>query len=126
MILVDTSVWIDFFRAKRQVHSEMKAALSNRRVVAAECVFGELLQGARGVREREIVQGYWQNLPKREERGLWIEAGNLSARRSLYSKGVGLVDAFLLAFAEKYDLKIWTLDKKFFAVIDPPRRHVEP
>jgi len=85
-------------------------------------VFGELFQGAKGTRERTILREYWANLPKRDESGLWIEAGVRSAQRKWFAKGVGLIDAFLIAFAEKHSLKVWTLDKKLAAVLSADLR----
>jgi len=118
MILIDTSVWIEFFKTKDQFTHVIMQAMRQQRVVAAECVFGELLQGVKNPRERDVIFSYWQNLPKCDESGLWIEAGRLSMEKKLFSKGVGLIDAFLITFARRYRTKIWSLDKKLLSVLD--------
>lgn len=123
MILPDTSIWIEFFRLKPEVQPDLKREIDRQNAVAVECVFGELFQGAKGARERTILGEYWVNLPKRDESGLWIEAGLRSAREKWFAKGVGLIDAFLIVFAEKYSLKIWTLDKKLTAVLPADLRY---
>ncbi|OGQ05388.1 MAG: hypothetical protein A2W61_05870 [Deltaproteobacteria bacterium RIFCSPLOWO2_01_44_7] len=120
MILVDTSVWIEFFKAKIPIFPLLSAEIEHQNIFATECIFGELLQGAKDQRERHIIQSYWKNLPKREETGLWIEAGSVSSQEKYLSKGIGLIDAFLIAFTKKHRLKIWTLDKKLRAVLIAP------
>lgn len=119
MILVDTSIWIPFFRAETDIVRLLKGELDRQEIVAAECVFGELLQGAKARRERQIIAAYWQNLPKRDENGLWIEAGRLSSQERLFAKGVGLIDAFLIAYARQHRTTIWSLDRKLLAVLNP-------
>jgi hypothetical protein len=118
MIVVDTSVWVEFLKYRHAYFLPLSALLDQQQVVAVECVFGELLQGAKTSREQSIIVGYWNNLPKQSESGLWVQAGNFSAQNSLYAKGVGLIDAFLLCFIRTYNLQLWTLDKKLASVTD--------
>lgn len=119
MILVDTSVWVDFLKRKPFFFPTLQTLIETQSVVTAGCVFGELLQGAKNSREQNIILGYWENLPKREEEGIWIEAGLLSSTYKWFSQGVGLIDAFLICFARTYQLQIWTLDKKLLSVLKP-------
>jgi len=119
MILVDSSIWIDFLKRQPLIFPTVQTLLERQSIVAAGCVFGELLQGARNFRERDIIFEYWANLPKRDEDGLWVEAGLLSANHKWLSRGVGLIDAFLICFARTYRLQIWTLDKKLSSVLKP-------
>lgn len=118
MILIDTSVWIEFFKGQPSIFSTVTSLLESQSTIAAECVFGELLQGVKDARERALVLDYWGNLPKRDEAGIWIEAGLMSAENKWVSKGVGLIDAVLLCLARKNHVKIWTLDKKLLAVMN--------
>jgi len=119
MILVDTSIWIEFFKHHNPYFPTLQNLLEQQAVVAVECVFGELLQGAKNSREQTVILGYWENLPRNNEQGLWIEAGILSSDHHWFSKGVGLLDAFLICFAQTHNLQIWTLDKKLASVITP-------
>ena len=112
MILVDTSVWIEFLKKREPFHSQMKQYLERNEILAIECIFGELLQGAKNKREREIIDAYWRHLPKTDEQGLWIEAGRYSGEAGLPSKGVGLIDAVLLVASRRTGTQLWTLDKK--------------
>ena len=117
MILVDTSVWINFFKHHHPTVPTLQTLLEQQAVVALECVFGELLQGTKNSREQTVILEYWNNLPKKEESGLWIEAGRISSDHKWLSQGVGLLDAFLLCFARTHNLQIWTLDKKLQSVL---------
>lgn len=119
MILADTSVWIDFLRATAPTFAILTKELEHQNVVVVECVFGELLQGARDEEERKILEGYWHNLPKQDEKGVWLEAGTLAGKNKFHSRGVGLIDAFLIAFSRRYQSPIWSFDRKLNAVLGP-------
>jgi predicted nucleic acid-binding protein len=110
--IADTSVWVEFLRNREPAHARLKALLERGEVLGVECVFGELFSGARGGRENAVLESYWASLPKVEETGIWIEAGKLSASRHLHSRGVGLVDAAILAVAVRTGAEIWTLDRQ--------------
>lgn len=113
MILVDTSVWIDFLRQSDQdLVDIMRSYLKRNDVFAISAVFGELLQGAKNKREQKIIQEIWLNLPKVDEIELFIKAGELSNKYRLYDMGVGIVDCYIMAGALQNNLALWTLDKK--------------
>jgi len=113
MILVDTSVWISFLkRDNREIEFLLKRHLSKDRVYTVSAVFGELFQGTKNKREVSVLHTIWESLPKIEEEGLFIEAGILSNQHTLYAKGVGLIDSYILAACASQNLDLWTLDKK--------------
>jgi len=112
MIIADTSVWIEFLRSREPVYARLSELLERGMVLANEGVFGELLSGARGRLEAELIEAYWNSLPRIDEEGVWIEAGKLSADRGLRARGVGLVDSAILALAARSGAEIWTLDRR--------------
>ena len=113
MILADTSVWIEFLKGRnKEVGDRMLVQLKQRNVLAASPVFGELLQGVRNEREKNIVETYWNNLPKENEQDIFIYAGQLSYEYKLFSKGIGLIDCAILGLAIIGKHSLWTLDKK--------------
>lgn len=119
MIIVDTSVWIEYLKGRNEeITHALRPRLQNRKVVAISAVFGELLQGVKNKREREIIQDFWKSLPHVDETDLFIEAGYIANEYKLHSKGVGLIDGYILSAALRHDLPIWTLDKKLDRVID--------
>lgn len=112
MIIVDTSIWIEFFKANEPCYTKLKDLLDTNQVLAVECIFAELLQGARTERERNVIRNYWINLPKHVEANLLIDAGVLSSEKKWISKGIGLIDSVIIVIAKKTTSRIWTLDKK--------------
>ncbi|HTH57692.1 MAG TPA: PIN domain-containing protein [Cyclobacteriaceae bacterium] len=113
MILVDTSVWIEYFRqSNSSLSDKLELLIENNEVIALSCVFGELLQGIRNDSEEKTIVTFWQNLTKVDETNLFIEAGKLSAKYKLLTSGVGLIDSSILAAAIKHNLPLWTLDKR--------------
>lgn len=77
MILVDTSVWIEFFRVKEPFFSELKDLIESSEVVVHEVVFGELLQGCRSKTELSFILDYWDNLNTLTSEGSFLAAGKL-------------------------------------------------
>jgi predicted nucleic acid-binding protein len=124
MIILDTTVWIEFLKNNEDYYSPISALLENRKVLAVECIFGELLQGVKNSYEEEILLNYWKYLPKKKYEDIIIEAGNYSSKNKLLSKGVGLIDAIILMHGMKSGSKIWTLDKKFQSVIPEMLKYI--
>jgi predicted nucleic acid-binding protein len=124
MIILDTTVWIEYLKNKQGYYSVIAALLEKKEILAVECVFGELLQGVKNKREKEIILEYWKYLPKKKYRSVIIEAGNYSCERKLLDKGVGLIDAIILQYGIKSDSRIWTLDKKFQKIIPDELRYM--
>jgi predicted nucleic acid-binding protein len=118
MIIVDTSVWIEYLKGNEQYRNVLPKYLKEKHVVAISAVFGELLQGVKNKREHQIIMGFWESLPKVNEENLFIEAGKLSHEYKLYNAGVGLIDTYLLAAALNNDFAVWSLDKKLNKAID--------
>jgi predicted nucleic acid-binding protein len=116
--ILDTSVWIAFLRRQAGIFEQALRILEDREALAVECVFGELLQGARSERELEVIVSYWNHLPKASVPELWIEAGRYAGARNLASRGVGLIDAAIIICALQTRARIWTLDKKLLAVLE--------
>ncbi len=83
MIVLDTSIWIEFFKQNPSYHLVVKDLLERQKVLAIDCIFGELLQGARDKRERDLLIEYWINLPKSNTENIWIEAGKFSSEKKI-------------------------------------------
>lgn len=107
MILVDTSVWIDHLRAG---DAYLAALLTGSRVLMHPFVLGELACG--NLRNREQALALLKALPKASvasdgEVLFFIE------RHALMGRGIGYVDAHLLAAVTLSDMaRLWTRDKR--------------
>jgi predicted nucleic acid-binding protein len=117
MIILDTSIWIEHLKNNQEFFRKTSKLLENREILAVECIFGELLQGVKDEREREIIKNYWTYLPKEIYENIIIQAGEYSAKNKLLEFGVGLIDAIILMHSINSNSKIWTLDRKFLRII---------
>ncbi len=87
MILADTSIWITYFRNNdADLKDVFNAYLKKNDVYTVSAVFGELFQGAKNNRDREMIQGFWENVPKVKEDMLFITAGLNSNKYKLLTK----------------------------------------
>lgn len=111
MILVDSSIWIDHLRAGVPALVEL---LNAGRVLTHPFVVGELACG--NLKDRNDVLSLLQDLPASpvatdEEVLFFIE------RRGLMGKGIGYVDAHLLAAISAMGTgRLWTRDKHLDAL----------
>ncbi|EMM81240.1 PIN domain-containing protein [Leptospira interrogans] len=118
MILVDTSVWIEFFRGNEPYYSELKELIESSEVLVHEVVFGELLQGCKNKNEVSFILEYWKNLNTLTSDGSFLSAGKLSFESKHIDKGIGLIDSVLINEVRSNKLRLWTLDKKILNVLD--------
>ena len=105
MILVDTSVWIEHLRNK---NDRLKILLFEEQVVCHPFVIGELACAT--LQKRREILTMLKALPEahlleHEEVMSFLEA------RHLYGRGIGWVDAHLLASTLLTGCVIWTFDK---------------
>ncbi|OOV40222.1 pilus assembly protein [Leptospira kirschneri serovar Pomona] len=118
MILVDTSVWIEFFRGNEPYYSELKELIESSEVLVHEVIFGELLQGCKNKNEVSFILEYWKNLNTLTSDGSFLSAGKLSFESKHIDKGIGLIDSVLINEVRSNKLRLWTLDKKILNVLD--------
>lgn len=115
-ILVDTAVWIDHLH---RTDSQLARLLEHGLVVTHPMVIGELALGS--IRNRSTVLSLLSGLPMIAE-AKSQEILDLVEARALYGRGLGLVDASLLAAALiAGDVAIWTRDKRLAAIADSLR-----
>ncbi len=105
MILVDTSVWIDHFRSGTP---RLTTVLEEEQVLVHPFVVGELACG--NIRNRAEVLSLLERLPQAQV-AEQQEVMALVARRHLYGRGIGWVDAHLLSAALLSHATLWTFDR---------------
>jgi predicted nucleic acid-binding protein len=110
VILVDTSIWIDHLHTGDR---ELTQLLNNARVLAHPCVTGEIALGHLS-RRSEIV-ALLHNLPQATV-ATDREVMTLIENRKLFGRGIGYVDAHLLAATLLTPgASLWTRDKRLAA-----------
>lgn len=106
MILADTSIWIRHFRSANHILSE---ELMRSQVSTHQFIIGELACG--NLPNRKQTLQYFSNLPQAPT-CLDKEVMFLIERHDLMGKGIGYIDAHLLASAMVSNHKLWTADKR--------------
>ena len=112
---IDTSAWIEYLRnSHHPVVLRAQELLLAARVCLADVVVGELFQGARGVRERQILEEFAETLPTISGTPqTWKKAGELSARLKAHGTTVHLIDCYLATLAQEHRVSILTCDHHF-------------
>ncbi len=119
MVLVDTSVWIDFFQLPEGDASMMLASLiaDHNQTVICGIVLQEILQGIRDAKSYERTRQRLLALPFVEtNRETWLLAASLY--RDLRSLGVTLpsVDVTIAAIAIQNNFQFYSRDAHFETV----------
>jgi predicted nucleic acid-binding protein len=105
MILVDTSVWVDHFR---RGNAQLADLLMSDEVMIHPFVIGELACGS--IKNRSEILGLLGELPHAVV-AEHQEVLRLIEDRKLCGKGIGLVDAHLIASALISKAKLLTMDR---------------
>ena len=113
MVLVDTSVWLRSFANRSPYAAELDRLLSRNEVTGHELIYGELLIGDRGGQRKFMgdytLMGQARLIAHRDVVGCVRD-------RDLHGRGLGWIDAHLLASALVERLRVWTADRSFEAV----------
>ncbi len=114
-ILIDTSVWIDYFQNKASALSnKLDEILSGDAIYIPKVVVAELIQGAKSQKEISIVEdfvGTFNIIDQKED--TWVEAGKLSYRLKKKGKNINLTDCYIAIIAREHECTVFTLDKHF-------------
>lgn len=109
IVLVDTSVWIRFLSNRGPYALELDHLLSRDEVSGHDFIYGELLIGDKGGR-KQLLASYAQMhqapMVPHDEVVVFVR------ERRLHGRGIGWIDAHLLASALVGRLKLWTADPR--------------
>jgi len=105
MILADTSVWIEHLQKGNE---HLRSLLYDEQVLCHPFVIGELACGS--LQNRQEILGMLRVLPE-ARLAHHEEVLSFLERRHLYRRGLGWVDAHLLASALLTGCALWTFDK---------------
>ena len=114
-VLIDTSIWIEYFRGKDQKLVEsVRNLIRTRRATLCGVVLSELLAGVRTKKNRDTLKQTLDALEYAEvSRNTWILAGELSGNLNHQGISIPLTDLILAALALENDLELFTLDSHF-------------
>jgi len=107
MILADTTIWIDHFRSE---NPEMRLQLLKNNVVTHPFIVAELALGSLRDRVRTLA---WLDFLPRVRVAQTGEVREMIELRGLYSRGIGLTDAHLIASCLIHpSTSLWTGDQR--------------
>jgi predicted nucleic acid-binding protein len=112
-VLVDTSIWIRFLANRAPYAAELEELLRRDEVCAHEFVYGELLIGDVGGR-KQLLEDYEQMHQAPPVPHADVVA--FVRGRRLDGRGIGWIDAHLLASSLVGRLKLWTTDPRLAAL----------
>ncbi|UCE22276.1 MAG: PIN domain-containing protein [Candidatus Aminicenantes bacterium] len=114
-ILIDTSVWIEYFRNKSSpVAEKVDRILDENDVYVPKIVIAELMQGAKSTKELSIIGDFIEAFNVVDQRDdTWIKAGRLSYNLKKKGKKIHLLDCYIAVIARENGCKIFTLNRHF-------------
>jgi predicted nucleic acid-binding protein len=116
-ILVDTTIWIEFFRGRSSVGDRLETLLMDDFVCTCGMVMFEVLQGIKSEGEKSKILTLLAGLPYVEmTKVLWQRAAVLSALLKKSGVSVPLSDILITTIAIENDLSVFTLDNHFLQI----------
>lgn len=110
IVLADTSVWLDHWRRRNE---RLATLLTQARIVVHPFVLGEIALGTVTPRAEVLQRLAKLDAARVAQHG---EVMALIERTPLWGRGIGWVDAHLLASALLDRLHLWTLDRRLATV----------
>lgn len=121
VILVDTSVWIDFFNNVDSNHSEaLDKALINGNVAIGDIIFLEILQGIKNDNQYINTKAQLSKLDHYDMFGCNMVEFCANNYRNLRKKGItirGTADVIIASFCIKNDFPLLFKDKDFIPFV---------
>lgn len=117
MILVDTSVWVDYFNGVGNVHTDwLDSALGREPIIIGDIVIAEVLQGFQSDRDFRTARTLLENIPFMEMVGKEVAIRSAEHYRLLRGKGVTVrktIDVMIGTFCIYHDIDLLHRDRDF-------------
>jgi predicted nucleic acid-binding protein len=114
-ILIDTSVWIEYFQNQSPGLVGLVAQTAkNREVCVPRVVMAELMQGAKSEKEIAVIEQFMDAFTIIDQtEQTWLKAGRLSHELKRKGKNMSLTDCYIAVLALENKCAVLTLDKHF-------------
>ena len=111
-VLVDSSVWIDYFRAGRRAE-DLETLLDDNRIVTNDLILAELVPALHLKRQSRLIDllGQLQREPLQPDWNEIIRLQIICLRHGI--NGVGLPDLLIAQHATQHGLQLMTCDRHF-------------
>jgi len=117
MILIDSSVWIDYFNGKRSWQTDLlDHMLSNVPIIMGDLILTEVLQGFKSDKDYEAAKNYLNELPFRQMGGYNVAIQSAQNYRKLRKAGVTVrktIDIIIATFCIVEGLTLLHDDRDF-------------
>ncbi len=115
LVIIDTSVWVQYFRARDSVEGEeVERLISGGEVAMVGAVYAELVHGARDEKELRRLEDDLNAFPFLDaDKWIWRSAGRLLFDLRRQGLAMSLADAFIAAIALEGGHQVYTLDEHF-------------
>ncbi len=122
MILVDSSVWIDYFNGQTTWQTnKLNNLLSDVSIIMGDLILTEILQGFRSDRDYESAKSYLNILPFHEIGGYQVAINSAQNYRTLRKKGITVrktIDIIIGTFCILNDFFLLHDDRDFTPMVD--------
>jgi predicted nucleic acid-binding protein len=120
IVLVDTSVWINFFKANETGSSSfLKNNVSNIIVATCPVIVQEVLQGILSDKEFKVVSSYFNTLTKFSDNPYELALDAARLYRDIRKAGFTIRkpnDCLIASYAIKHNVKLLHDDKDFYYI----------
>ena len=124
MILVDTSVWIDYFSGQKTWQTDLlENLLSDVPIIMGNLILTEILQGFRSDNDYKTAKSFLSDLPFHQMGGYQVAVQSAQNYRTLRKKGVTVrktIDVIIGTYCILEDLTLLHDDRDF----DPMVSHL--
>ena len=117
MILVDSSVWIDYFNGRKTWQTDLlEKLLSDVPIIIGDLILAEILQGFRSDNDYKTAKSFLSDLPFRQMGGYQVAVQSAQNYRNLRKKGVTVrktIDVIIGTYCILEDLPLLHDDRDF-------------
>ena len=124
IVLVDTSVWVEYFQKKPLIDpAHVDLLIEERRVATCLPIKAEILSGEMSAQAKSVVLAAFDAMTfidsDWDSHETWEEITDLATETRRKKRGVpGMIDRMILLAAKRSAAQLWTLDKKLQKLAD--------
>ena len=114
LVLIDTSLWREYFRKEEKVFPRINALMDAGRVCTLNFIIGELVAEAATEEEKKACQDFHRIFPVLPEpENAWIQAAAWIRKMQKQGPKVALRDAYVAWMAKTHGVQLWTRNLGF-------------
>ena len=117
-VLIDTSVWIAYFKnSLKQLTEKVDDVLTHGSVYVPKVVIAELIQGAKTDKDSAVIEEFVNAFAVIDQTAdTWLKAGRLSFLMKKKGSMVHIIDCNIAILANEHNCSILSLDEHFRSI----------